>query len=193
MKPIFYSILKLASYSLSSSITLLNAINLSVGLLFSFQTDTSERKSLLACWSFFLFLSLVWVPLASDMVFGCQNPGLSRNGARSRTKGSLKIISMPRLLHLWDLKQTNLNQPQQYQCYSHPNSFRTLWLPSLPICLIEKYNLRQREAETRRSQKELYKLKFLSMSNNNNKKSPFMFQGFQNSKMRIPGKKKKRE
>ena len=31
------------------------------------------------------------------------------------------------------------------------------------------------------------------MSNNNNKKFPFMFQGFQNSKMRIPGKKKKRE
>ena len=31
------------------------------------------------------------------------------------------------------------------------------------------------------------------MSNNNNKKSPFMFQGFQNSKMRIPGKKKKKK
>ena len=30
------------------------------------------------------------------------------------------------------------------------------------------------------------------MSNKNNKKSPFMFQGYQNSKMRIPGKKKKK-
>uniref|UniRef100_A0A2P2IM45 Uncharacterized protein n=1 Tax=Rhizophora mucronata TaxID=61149 RepID=A0A2P2IM45_RHIMU len=37
--------------------------------------------------------------MASDTAFGSQNPGLSRNGARSRTKGSLIVISMPSYVH----------------------------------------------------------------------------------------------
>lgn len=37
--------------------------------------------------------------MASDIAFGSQNPGLSRNGARSRTNGSLKVISTPSYVH----------------------------------------------------------------------------------------------
>lgn len=39
--------------------------------------------------------SLVWLPIASDIAFGSQNPGFSRDGARSSTKGSLKVTSTP--------------------------------------------------------------------------------------------------
>lgn len=68
--------------------------------LSSLQMDASERKSVLSISSFFLWASsLLWFPMASDIAFGSQNPGLSRDRARSRTSGSLKVISMPSYVH----------------------------------------------------------------------------------------------
>ncbi|RYR51883.1 hypothetical protein Ahy_A06g026842 isoform A [Arachis hypogaea] len=43
--------------------------------------------------------SLVWLPIASEMALGNQKPGFSRDRARSRTNGSLKVTSTPSKVH----------------------------------------------------------------------------------------------
>lgn len=69
-----------------------------------FHADSSKPAptySVASSSSFFLLWasSLVWLPIASEMTFGNQKPGFSRDGARSRTKGSLRVTSTPSKIH----------------------------------------------------------------------------------------------